>query len=178
MPHLPKHHGMEAGPLWLGWRNNSSGRGGEQMLFYIQTPRLQWLSLACPHHSSGIKPSEKGWQEAPKCSQAGRGRSAPHLQPKDPKASIQGSALPTTGTDPELPPQGALRSHDRWVQELLLGIRGWVFLAQLPPTPFFGQKQQCRSLCSLETSPSRSAFPGECLSSASLTPPCEPPTKG
>lgn len=177
MPHLPKHHGMEAGPLWLGWRNNLSGRGGEQMLFYIQTPRLQWLSLACPDHSSGIKPSEKGWQEAPKCSQAGRGRSAPHLQPKDPKASIQGSALPTTGTDPELPPwakvtrqvgPGASLRHQR------LGVP---CTATPPPTLFWSKTTVQIPLQSGNQSLPQ-CFPRECLSSASLTPPCEPPTKG
>lgn len=79
-----------------------------QMLFYNPNTPASMAKAGLPRRPlftasrpSGVgSGSEKGWQEVPKSSQAGRGGNVlQHLQPKGPKVPIQGSGL-LTGTDP------------------------------------------------------------------------------
>lgn len=117
---------------------------GNKCSSIIETPQLQWLSLACPEDQSSQHESPVGLSRAVKgdgkryqkvLKQAGAEMFYNIYNQRTKKSQFKAQDCPLQALIPNSHP--GLRSHNRRVQGLPLGSRGWVFPQPLTANPFF-----------------------------------------
>lgn len=129
---------------WVGETTSLPIEVGNKCSSIIETPQLQWLSLAClEDHSSqhqgpvglsrAVKGDGKRYQKVLK--QAGAEMFYNIYNQRTKKSQFKAQDCPLQALTQNSHP--GLRSHNRRVQGLLLGIRGWVFPQPLTANPFF-----------------------------------------